>query len=91
VESVRAFLAAHGSTRFESLGNTAGDDADFSAGVSLPAMGNEPRVVNRAGWKRAKSGVWEFLILPDPWKDDVCRGLNPPARWDWTARTNTAN
>jgi uncharacterized protein (DUF927 family) len=69
VKQVRAFIAAHGSSRFETLLAVAGAD---------PAMASTDRIViNRAGWKRQKGREWEYLITPDCWKTEVCRGLDP--------------
>ena len=38
------------------------------------------RTINRAGWRRRVSGEdderWEYLVLPETWKGEVCRGLD---------------
>ncbi len=62
---VRAFLEAHGESRFTLLG--AGNDA-------APDV---PRTINRAGWRRrGTADGWEYLILPETWKAEVCKGLD---------------
>ncbi len=69
---VRAFLETHGESRFTVL--------------LPPTIGAEPsspdvaRTINRAGFRRpAGSGDgerWEYLILPETWKAEVCKGLD---------------
>jgi uncharacterized protein (DUF927 family) len=86
---VRAFLEAHGESRFTPL---------LPSSInSEPAPPELTRTVNRAGWRRqaekdddkSKSKAietrpdnqdvperWEFLILPETWKGEVCKGLD---------------
>ncbi len=69
---VRAFLEAHGESRFTSL--------------LAPAPGAEQvapeaaRTINRVGWRRrvpdGGGERWEYLIFPEAWKGEVCKGLN---------------
>lgn len=60
VEQVREFIQAHGSSRFETIG-----------------LDYEQKVINRAGFKRKdENGEWEYLIFPEVFKREVCRGLN---------------
>jgi uncharacterized protein (DUF927 family) len=64
VEAVRGFIALHGASRFELVSGDAPDD---------------PGVVNRAGFRKhsgRSSGGWDFFILPDVWRAEVCRGLD---------------
>jgi uncharacterized protein (DUF927 family) len=67
---VRAFLEGHGESRFTLL---AGADA---------AAPDVARTINRAGWRRrvpgaeGQGGRWEYLILPETWKAEVCKGLD---------------
>ncbi|HJS85712.1 MAG TPA: DUF927 domain-containing protein [Acetobacteraceae bacterium] len=70
VAQVRAFIEAHGESRFTLIGREAG---------AAPPL--EIRTVNRAGF-RCKVGTddgdrWEYLILPETWKAEVCKGLDP--------------
>lgn len=62
VERTRAFLVAHGASRFETLGS---EDA---AGLSSDAR----PVINRAGWREGTI----FYIATDAWKD-IHRGSDP--------------
>ncbi len=60
---VRAFFEAHGASRFE----------DVAATV-------DQRIINRAGFYRTgPSGVREFLVLPEAFKAEVCKGLDAKA------------
>jgi putative DNA primase/helicase len=65
---VHAFIAEHGSSRFEKLNVIAGTDEETP----------DDRIIShRAGWKRLKDGMWEYLIPPGIWKREVCAGLDP--------------
>jgi uncharacterized protein (DUF927 family) len=61
IAQVRAFIEAHGSSRFERL-----DDAAPSS----------ERVINRVGYRRTHNGAAEYLILRESWKGEVCKGLD---------------
>jgi uncharacterized protein (DUF927 family) len=63
VAQVRAFIEAHGASRFE----LAGSDEVLA----------EPRTFNRAGFRKRVGNAWEYLILPETWRAEVCKGLNP--------------
>lgn len=62
IEQVRGFIETHGASRFERI-----DDHDAAS---------DERIVNRAGFRRKASGTWEYLILPDAWRTQVCAGLD---------------
>jgi uncharacterized protein (DUF927 family) len=62
---VAAFIALHGSARFERLS----DDGK----VDPP----EQRVVNRAGYVRGAGQEQEFMILAPVWHGEVCKGIDP--------------
>ena len=58
---VRAFIEAHGMSRFSPIG------ADCPDG--------DPKTINRAGFRRKnEEGRWEYLVLPEAWKNEVCKG-----------------
>ena len=63
VRQVRAFIEAHGASRFEEIG---GDIAAVS----------EMRTINRAGFRRRDGEGWQYLILPEAWRNEVCRGID---------------
>jgi len=68
---VRAFLEAHGESRFTLL-------APDGSGCE-PRSSDATRTINRAGWRRRVScddGGWEYLILPETFKHEVCKGLD---------------
>ena len=62
IAKVRAFLEAHGSSRFEAI------DRDYDAA--------EQRIINRAGFWRSADGLREHLILPEVWRNEVCAGMD---------------
>lgn len=63
LEQVRAFFESHGASRFESI------HADDSQ-----------RVVNRAGYYRNNPpGVREYLVLPEAFKRELCKGFDAKA------------
>lgn len=64
---VRAFLEAHGESRFTAL------VADGAEGERAPEAA---RTINRAGFRRKHGDEWEYLILPEAWKE-VCKGMDP--------------
>lgn len=64
VEQVRSFFAAHGSARFEPMGNVT----------------CEMRVPNRAGWWRDDgTGRREWLVPPSVFKGELARGFDSKA------------
>jgi putative DNA primase/helicase len=71
VRTVRRFLEQHGESRFGLLvpsgGRQSGDDE----------IRDGRDVINRVGFRRETSDGWEFLIFPESWKQDVCKGLDP--------------
>ena len=69
IEQVRAFLEAHGSSRFESIQKPS-------------AFPGEGRTINRAGFRRhANEGdeLWEYCIQPTSWRNEVCSGYDARA------------
>ncbi|GAV33011.1 hypothetical protein ROTAS13_00659 [Roseomonas sp. TAS13] len=72
VSQVRAFIEAHGASRFELVGG----------GIDT---GIDPRTVNRAGFRRKDGDGWEYLVLPEVWRNEVCRGLDPKRSADTLA------
>jgi putative DNA primase/helicase len=89
--AVRRFLGLHGESRFVRLVPLGGDKeqeagADGPRGAPTTAEDvpiGETRTpwetINRAGWRRDGPDGGVFLILPDIWKAEVCKGLNPTA------------
>jgi len=45
-----------------------------------PAPPEVARTINRAGFRRrtgtGSDDAWEYLILPETWRAEVCKGLN---------------
>ncbi|WP_191059150.1 DUF927 domain-containing protein [Geminicoccus harenae] len=58
---VRAFLEAHGTSRFEPAWETP----------------NERPIINRVGFRKLEDGTWTYLVLPEAWRSEVCKGFDP--------------
>jgi uncharacterized protein (DUF927 family) len=37
----------------------------------------EQRIISRAGFKDHHEGAWEYFVLPEVWRQEVCRGCDP--------------
>ena len=35
------------------------------------------RTINRVGFRRRVHGAWEYHVLPQAWRNEVCEGLDP--------------
>lgn len=65
IAHVRHFIELHGESRFRAWDNHSDNNGDG-------------RTVNRAGFRRVIDGVGtEYFVLPEVFKNDICRGLNP--------------
>ena len=65
VAAVRAFIGAHGESRFQTLG-----EHDDPEARTIP---------NRAGWRKRDGAGWRFMILPETWRREVVAGMDPEA------------
>jgi putative DNA primase/helicase len=66
-DQVAAFIAKHGTSRFQSLDDAASAD-------------DQNPIHNRAGFKRkTATDKIEYLVSPGVWNEEVCAGLNPKA------------
>jgi len=71
IRQVRAYLEAHGSSRFEAAWETDADPYRSRA---------TERTANRVGFrKRSAEGLWEYLILPEQWRCEVAKGHDASA------------
>ncbi|MEM9626686.1 MAG: DUF927 domain-containing protein [Pseudomonadota bacterium] len=61
LRQVRLFLEQHGSSRFEDV---------------APVEGHRPSI-NRAGFRRKEGDAWDYLIMPEVWRDEICKGFDP--------------
>ncbi|MCL4683218.1 DUF927 domain-containing protein [Myxococcota bacterium] len=67
LERVRAWLGAHGASRFAALRPAVDRD-----GEPIPE-----RVIDRAGWWRdGDDGTREYLVLPSVWKAELAAGID---------------
>ena len=67
IQQVRAFLEAHGASRFQSL-----ETKHDRSGSPV-----QERVINRVGFKSGDAdGKTEFLVLPQAFRAEVCRGFD---------------
>ena len=84
VSAVRRFIEQHGESRFttiqaasqqpenyrqdtEARGDVAADDNTLS----------ERLTINRVGFRRRTGDGWLYLFLPESWKSEICKGLDP--------------
>jgi uncharacterized protein (DUF927 family) len=80
IQQVRAFIEAHGASRFENpWGMTPaipGNPAAIAAGH--PHTPTTQTVINRAGFRKysKKDGWWLYMVTPGVWKDEVCKGYH---------------
>ncbi len=64
ISQIRAFIEAHGASRFEMLTNT---DESLDTG----------KIINRAGFrKKNDSDEIEYLFLPEIFRSEVCKGFD---------------
>jgi uncharacterized protein (DUF927 family) len=61
IAQVRRFFEQFGEARFE----------------TMPPEADAPVVHNRAGWRRSSSEHREWLVLPEVFKKEICKGLDP--------------
>lgn len=67
LSEVKAFFGAHGSSRFEPLNpprNANGEEI-------------QPRVMNRVGYYRQNGESKTYLVLPEQFKAEICKGRDP--------------
>jgi putative DNA primase/helicase len=66
IAQVRRFIERYGESRFSLVSGEENQSNDFLT------------VSNRAGWRRhgTSDDIWEYLITPGAWKDELCAGYN---------------
>jgi putative DNA primase/helicase len=76
IAQVRAFLEAHGSSRFE----PAWIKEDHRPDAGAQMEDTLRRTINRAGFRREDAdGHWKYFVLPEIWRQEVCKGLDARA------------
>jgi uncharacterized protein (DUF927 family) len=83
IAQVRSFIEAHGESRFTRLRPKATINGRVPGADPEPDDGT--KTINRAGYRRQAGDISEFLILPEAWKTEVCKGLNPQRTADLLA------
>jgi putative DNA primase/helicase len=80
LRQVRSFLELHGNSRFEEAWPK--DTRDGSA-ISDETELALRRTINRAGFRRleaeGKGENWEYYVLPEAWRGEVCKGFDAAA------------
>jgi putative DNA primase/helicase len=77
IRQVKAFIEAHGSSRFEAPWEASPNPQD-EAGSSFASK--PERISNRVGFRRrGEQEDWESMILPEAWRTDVAKGFDPAA------------
>jgi uncharacterized protein (DUF927 family) len=73
IAQVRAFLEAHGSSRFEPAWIAQDHRPDAGAHMEDTLR----RTINRAGFRRDDAAErWEYYVLPEAWQCELCRGFD---------------
>lgn len=76
IAQVRAFLEAHGSSRFEPAWIAQDHRPDAGAQMEDTLR----RTINRAGFRRDDAAErWEYYVLPEAWRGELCRGFDAKA------------
>ena len=77
LRQVRAFLELHGTSRFEEAWpKDTRNKAEITPETELMIR----RTINRAGFRRleneGKGDNWEYYVLPEAWRGEVCAGFD---------------
>jgi uncharacterized protein (DUF927 family) len=79
---IRAFLEAHGNSRFEEAWP---NDLQEPSSASLSQNALSGRTITRAGFRRKEASLsgtegkgerWDFYVLPETWRREVCKGFD---------------
>jgi uncharacterized protein (DUF927 family) len=76
IKQIRAFLELHGTSRFAVISQ---HKHKMGGEVAVTEELRDDFTINRVGWRRfnERSRCWDYLILPEAWANEVCRGLDP--------------
>jgi uncharacterized protein (DUF927 family) len=83
IRQVRAFLEQHGYSRFSEVRLASLHPVhSWQRNLNLPEASDqigESRTLNRCGWRKLEKDAesWQYYILPEAWRDEVCRGIDP--------------
>jgi uncharacterized protein (DUF927 family) len=79
IDQVRAFLAAHGASRFENPKDYESKQWTDAHGTKHTKDPQPPKTFNRAGWRELNGDEWDYFILFPVWRNEVCQGFNSRA------------
>jgi len=71
IRQVRAFIEAHGRSRFEAVWNCT-DNGEEPSDDSA----EHQHVRNRAGFRKLENNKWQYFVLPQAWKNDLAKGYD---------------
>lgn len=74
LSAVRRFIEMHAESRFTTVLQP-GEQAQVEP--LQMEVENGRATINRVGFRRMTAKGWEYLILPEAWKNEVCNGLDP--------------
>jgi putative DNA primase/helicase len=69
IEQVRAFIEAHGVSRSQPIIEVISEKCDADDKIL-------DKTNNRAGFRENDGDQWNYLVLPEMFKNEVCKGLD---------------
>jgi putative DNA primase/helicase len=73
IEQVIAFIEKHGSSRFETIYT---GQVESYVNTTYNRVGYRKFVIEHADADKT-SGDWHYYVLPQQWKNEICRGFDP--------------
>ncbi|MXP65630.1 DUF927 domain-containing protein [Roseomonas sp. M0104] len=67
LKRLRGFISTHGASRFETIGR---------GGITEEVESQDPRVINRVGWREKEAGSWRYFISLDAWRTEIFAGAD---------------
>jgi uncharacterized protein (DUF927 family) len=83
IAAVRRFIEQHGESRFSLLQPAGRNDPDAADAAATEGGADDHETITtrltiyRAGYRRTGPDGGLFLIFPEQWRTEVCRGLDP--------------
>jgi uncharacterized protein (DUF927 family) len=76
IRQVRLFLEQHGESRFSPVWDRTKTHV-AADGAQVETVKTDRATLNRAGFRRAADGGWRYYVLPEVWRAEICKGLDP--------------